>query len=125
MKRYNKNVGDFGEDAAVEFLESKGYKVVKRNYSCRFGEIDIVALDGNCLVFVEVKTRTTSRYGAPENAVNYWKRKHLYLSARCYIDQFRMQEYFSRFDVVEVFAKSDDNNLCTDKINIIRNAFSV
>ena len=123
MDKYNKAVGGFGEKYVAKFLEERGYKILRTNYNCRFGEIDIVALDNGCLVFIEVKTRTTSRYGAPENAVNYWKRKHLQLSARCYIEQYRMKEYFARFDVVEVFAKSADNNFIVDRVNIIKNAF--
>ena len=124
MERYNKIIGGFGEKHVAEYLSSNGYKILNMNYNCRFGEIDIVALDGNCLVFIEVKTRTTSRYGAPENAVNYWKRKHLVLSARSYIEQYRLKEYFARFDVVEVFANYADNNFIVDKINVIKNAFS-
>jgi len=123
MERYNKNIGDFGEECARRYLERLGYKILLTNYNCKFGEIDIIALDNNCLVFIEVKTRTSLKYGAPEYSVNYWKRKHLSLSARCYIDQYRMKEYFARFDVVEVFAKNADNNFSIEKINIIKNAF--
>jgi len=123
MDRYNKAIGELGERYSANYLEKLGYRVLNRNYSCRFGEIDIIALDGECLVFIEVKTRTTNRYGAPQNAVNYYKKQHLLLSARCYIEQFRMKEYFARFDVVEVFAKYADNNFIVDKVNIIKNAF--
>ena len=123
MDKYNKVVGGFGEKYVAKFLEERGYKILRMNYNCRFGEVDIVALDGECLVFIEVKTRTTNRYGAPENAVNYWKRRRLELTARCYIEQYRMKEYFARFDVVEVFAKSADNNFIVEKVNVIKNAF--
>lgn len=123
MERYNKNIGDFGEECARKYLENNGYKILATNYNCRFGEIDIIALDNKCLVFIEVKTRTSLKYGAPEYAVNYYKKKHLFLSARCYIEQFRMKEYFARFDVVEVFAKYADNKFGIEKINIIKNAF--
>jgi len=123
MEKYNKVIGGFGEKCAAEFLKENGYKILNMNYNCRFGEIDIVALDGKCLVFVEVKTRTTDRYGAPENAVNYWKKRHLQLAARCYIEQYRMKEYFARFDVVEVFAKFADNNFDGYRVNVIKNAF--
>ena len=123
MDKYNKIIGGLGEKYAAAYLRRFGYKILTMNYKCQFGEIDIVALDGKCLVFAEVKTRTTEKYGAPENAVNYWKKKHLQLSARCYIEHFRMKEYFARFDVVEVFAKYADNNFEVVKINIIKNAF--
>lgn len=123
MIRYNKNVGDFGESVAADYLSSKGYRILHKNYFCRFGELDIVALEGGCLVFVEVKTRTSFKYGAPENAVNYWKQRHLRFSARCYMEHYRMNEYFARFDVVEVFVKNADNNFMVDRVNIIKNAF--
>lgn len=123
MKRYNKIVGDFGEEYAVKYLESKGYSILRRNYRCRFGELDIVAIHDGCLVFLEVKTRTTDRYGVPEYAVNYWKRKHMELSARCYIEEYHMGKYFARFDIVEVFAKCADNNFRVDRVNVIKNAF--
>ena len=72
---------------------------------------------------MEVKTRTSLKYGMPEYGVNYWKRKHLSLSARCYIEQYKMNNYFARFDIAEVFAKYADNNFEVEKINIIKNAF--
>ncbi len=121
MEKYNKFIGNFGEKVARDYLIKNGYKILTMNYSCRFGEIDIVALDGNCLVFVEVKTRTNDKYGHPQNAVNYWKKKHLELTARNYIDYKRMGNFIARFDVVEVFAKYADNNFITEKINLIKN----
>lgn len=123
MERYNKNVGDFGEQATINYLKRLGYKILDKNYSCRFGEIDIIGLDKDCLVFIEVKSRTNEKYGVPQYAVNYWKQKHLWLSARQYIDERRMKEYFARFDVVEVFIKSADNRFDVEKINLIKNAF--
>ena len=123
MEKYNKKLGGFGEKEVLNFLEQKGYKILNKNYSCRFGEIDIVALDKDCLVFVEVKTRTSNKFGTPSYAVNYWKQHHLKLSAKCYIEQYRMKEYFARFDIAEVFAKFADNVFKVEKINIIENAF--
>jgi len=123
MERYNKVIGEYGEKYVAKYLEDSGYKILDMNYNCRFGEIDIIALDNKCLAFIEVKTRTTSRYGVPSNAVNYWKRKHLELSARFYIEHHHLKEYFARFDVVEVFANYADNVFKVDKINIIKNAF--
>jgi len=119
----NRSIGRKYEKLAADFLVKQGLNIITQNYYCSIGEIDIIAEDRNCLVFVEVKTRTSLKYGAPEYAVNYWKRKHLELSARCYMEYFRMKDYFARFDIVEVFAKYADNNLDIEKINIIKNAF--
>ena len=121
MEKYNKVVGNLGEQTAKNYLTKNGYKILTTNYSCRFGEIDIIAMDKECLVFIEVKTRTSGKYGHPENAVNYWKKKHLELTARNYIDYKRMGNYIARFDVVEVFAKYADNNFIVERINLIKN----
>lgn len=121
MEKYNKVVGNLGEQTAKNYLIKNGYKILTTNYSCRFGEIDIIAMDKECLVFIEVKTRTSGKYGHPENAVNYWKKKHLELTARSYIDYKRMSNYIARFDVVEVFAKYADNSFIVEKINLIKN----
>lgn len=121
MEKYNKVVGNLGEQTAKNYLIKNGYKILTTNYSCRFGEIDIIAMDKECLVFIEVKTRTSGKYGHPENAVNYWKKKHLELTARNYIDYKRMGNYIARFDVVEVFAKYADNNFIAERINLIKN----
>src|SRR5437870_61274 len=61
--------GTGGEEAACAHLEALGYRILTRNYRCRQGEIDIIALDGEVLVFVEVKTRSPSAYGSPRDAV--------------------------------------------------------
>ncbi len=62
-----------GEDLAYSFLLKLGYKIISRNFRSRLGEIDIIAIDKNCLVFVEVKTRWTKDYGYPQEAVTSWK----------------------------------------------------
>lgn len=123
MEKYNKSFGNFGEDTATNFLKESGYKIIERNFNCRFGEIDIIAMDNNCLVFVEVKTRSGDKYGAPHYSINYWKQKHLRLSANLYITKKRLNNYCARFDVVEIFGKYADNNFMTNQINIIKNAF--
>ena len=121
MEKYKNFVGKLGEDKARIYLIQNGYKILESNYFCRFGEIDIIAMDKNCLVFIEVKTRTNDKYGKPENAVNYWKKKHMELTARNYIDHKRMGDFISRFDVVEVFMKNADNNFIVEKFNLIKN----
>lgn len=70
MKNDNKKTGNRGEDLAAGFLENKGYLIVERNFRTRFGEIDIVCLDGKKLVFVEVKTKIGHKFGEPEDMVS-------------------------------------------------------
>lgn len=68
-----KVLGRLGEKLAASFLRKKGYKVIEKNFQCRLGEIDIVALDGDTLVFVEVKTRVGRKFGLPEESVRVRK----------------------------------------------------
>ena len=107
MKRYNKNLGDFGECAAAEYLKSEGYEILARNFRAAHGEIDIVARDGGFLVFVEVKTRSSEKYGFPSEAVDYNKRKHMRLAAEEYFRENNC-ECEVEFDVLEVSAAIAD-----------------
>ena len=61
MDKYNKIIGNYGEDIAVKFLQKNKYKIIERNFLCKCGEIDIIAKDKNILVFVEVKSRTNDK----------------------------------------------------------------
>lgn len=67
------NTGKLGEDLAYKFVQGLGYKILARNFRTRGGEIDIVAVDGDTLVFIEVKTRSSDRFGTPEDAINSHK----------------------------------------------------
>lgn len=125
MEKYKKTLGNFGEDEAYKYLVKSNYKIIKRNYRCKFGEIDIIALDGNCLVFVEVKTRTSDKYGNPAMAVNFIKQQHLKKTALFYINYYKKKSFLARFDIVEVFVINTDNKFETKKINLIKNAFMI
>ncbi len=96
------SIGRRGEDEAALFLESKGYKVLERNYRCRYGEIDIVARDGKTVVFVEVKTRGSDRFGAPVDSVDARKQKKILLTSQFYIESNRLFDSDLRFDVVGI-----------------------
>ena len=116
-----KKIGDYGEDIASRYLSRHGYKIIDRNYRTRFFEIDIVAYDGDCLCFVEVKTRNRSDFGLPCEAVDYRKRQKITRGALHYMANNNVDAPV-RFDVVEVFA--DSKKLFTiPKINLIKNAF--
>lgn len=93
-----------GEDAAVAYLEQKGYKIERRNYRCYCGEIDIIASKGPVLVFVEVKTRSNDLYGRPAEAVTYGKQQKIRRSAESYLKMTgRLQNMPPvSFDVIEV-----------------------
>ena len=78
---YTQKIGKFGEDEAATFLKKKGYKILERNFSCKRGEIDIIALDKNEIVFIEIKARISLKYGLPSEAVTRHKLKHIYKTA--------------------------------------------
>lgn len=95
-------LGRRGEDLAAELLERSGYVVLERNYRCRAGEIDIVAVDGGTLVFCEVKTRRTARWGEPSEAVHSAKQARYRRLALAWIAERRPGSVEVRFDVVSV-----------------------
>lgn len=115
-----KNVGNFGESEAVKFLRKKGYKILERNYTTKFGEIDIIAQKDNYICFVEVKTRSNENYGTPRDAVNYHKQKKIILVANYYMLS-KNQDMFLRFDVIEVVVTKDKTKI--EKIEHIEEAF--
>lgn len=91
--------GREGEAWAAEFLRARGYDIIEANYRWRGGEIDLVARDGECLVFVEVKRRASDRFGSPEEAITAAKRDKLIHTARRYLME-HPTELDVRFDVV-------------------------
>ena len=111
---HKKVLGKKGEKLVAAYLERRGMKIVKRNYRTPFGEADIVALDGEDVVFVEVKTRSSDAYGTPAEAVTKTKRDRYQKIAKCYWLKTG-EEPNARFDVAEVFSDG--------KIEYIENAF--
>ena len=96
------NLGDTGERHAADFLSRLGYKIVARQHSSRIGEIDLIAMDGQTIVFVEVKTRRTLSAGAPVEAVTARKQAQLSRAALVYLKRNGLLERRTRFDVVGV-----------------------
>ncbi|MCK7521161.1 MAG: YraN family protein [Ignavibacteriales bacterium] len=100
----NKNVekGKIGENMAAEFLQKKGFKILEKNWHySRYGEIDIIAVDKEILVFIEVKTRSSSNFGHPGEAINKNKMDKIRLIAGAYINQNQNARYKGyRFDAV-------------------------
>lgn len=109
-----------GEDIAVSALKKSRYKIIERNYRTRAGEIDIVAQEGKCLVFVEVRTRASVEYGFPQETVVARKQKKLCRAARWYLQKNRIEDIPCRFDVVAIVT---DDALNEPQVEIIKNAF--
>lgn len=115
---HNKYTGNIGEEEVCKYLTKNNYKIIQRNFSCRSGEIDIIAIDinKNEYVFIEVKTRLSKKCGRPAEAVDSNKRKHIINATRYYIYINKLENKNIRFDVVEVY-------IYKKTINHIKNAF--
>lgn len=98
-------LGRKGEDVVVDYLKNINYNILDRNFSCKQGEIDVIALDGNYVVFVEIKSRTSTEYGLPSEAVTNTKIKHMMKTAEYYLYTRHLENENIRFDVVEVYVK--------------------
>lgn len=118
MRNSTKETGRRGEEIADAYLKKKGYRIRERNYRCPVGEIDIIALDGDEVVFVEVKSRKSDDFGEPEAAVDARKQAKLSRIALNYINEHNLNDRSARFDVVAVrFLKG------SDRVRLVRNAF--
>jgi len=113
-------VGNLGEQAAADYLCTAGYDILERKYRLKLGEIDIIATKDNTFVFIEVKTRRSTRYGFPAEAVTYRKQQKIINTALCYLKQINQAHVACRFDVIEIFLS--EMNVIT--YNHILNAFS-
>jgi putative endonuclease len=118
MKDLRRQLGEAGEDLAAAALKKQGYKILERNYTCTLGEIDLIARQGKTLVFIEVKTRRSERFGAPQEAVSPAKQARLRRLAAYYLKQKRLGEVAVRFDVVAITFASD-----APRVEIIQEAF--
>ena len=116
MKQNNRKVGTAYERAAGYYLEQQGYEILEYNYRCRRGELDIIARDGEYLVFCEVKYRQNRGKGSPLEAVGGKKQHTIYQCAEYYIAEKHLKNIPCRFDVIGVEGK---------KITLIKNAFEM
>jgi len=106
--------GREGEQAAVRYLEAKGYRVLDTNYRWHRAEIDVIAKDGNQLVFVEVKARKGDSFGSPEGAVDRRKQDQIAKVAAHYLQMHGMEETDCRFDVLALRETPGSGNLVID-----------
>lgn len=109
-------LGASGEDAAAEWLEARGYTVLARNVHTRDGEIDLVALQGSVVVFLEVKSRTTARFGHPVEAIVPWKQRRLARQAAVYLHRWGLQDCTARFDAIAVYLDGDGRPVAIEHI---------
>jgi putative endonuclease len=97
-----RELGAYGEQLAARYLQDRGLQVLDRNWRCAHGEVDLVARDGDCLVFCEVKTRRTDRFGAPVEAVTWHKAARLRRLAAAWLQEHEVRGGRVRIDVIGV-----------------------
>ncbi len=120
LSRQNRrSIGEKNEELAVRFLEKKGYKILARNYRIPVGEIDIVGKQGDCLCFIEVRSRQSEKFGSPADSIDFRKRQHLIRTAQGYL-QSKRWEGEARFDVIAITYRYGK-----PEIELIQNAFEV
>lgn len=114
--------GKNGEDRVAAFLRKQGLTIAKRNYQCRFGEIDIIAESQEYIIFVEVKTRKENSFVSPAQSVDARKQQRIIITAEDYISKTRCEKQ-PRFDVAEVTVHKNTDGTERYSLNYIENAF--
>ncbi|GAB1475656.1 YraN family protein [Bacillota bacterium] len=102
-----KQLGKMGEKKAADYLERKGYTIIEQNFKCRIGELDIIAMDGNTLVAVEVKTRSNLSYGLPCESITAEKQRHVLRTFKFYSAINRIKGIDMRIDVIEILSTGE------------------
>ncbi len=112
----NKIIGDFGENQVAKLYKKNGYKILARNFSCRMGELDIVAIKHDIIAVIEVKTRKNQNFAQAKEFVDYKKQNRIKTTTMIFLQKNNLSDNIVRFDVAEVYTE-------TNTINIIENAF--
>ena len=120
-KSGNLSVGERGESIAEAYLRGRGFTILEKNYRGKTGEIDIVAREGDTIVFVEVKARRNLAYGPPQLAVTRFKQRQISRTALTWLAHHRKPNAIARFDVIAILVPEHE----LPQIEHIRNAFEL
>jgi len=120
MLNKRQKFGEQSESLAVWYLKKNGYKILEQNYRTKLGEIDIIAQEKKTIVFVEVKSRRSIRYGSPKWAVTPKKQRKISMVALYYLKTTNQMDAGARFDVVAITSNRDQ-----PQIEIVKNAFEL
>jgi putative endonuclease len=120
MAMQKKELGKKGEEKALRFLKKKGYRIIEKNYVCKMGEMDLIAKEKDTLVFIEVKTRTSTMFGPPQLAVTKFKQRQLSKVALNFLKEKKLEDVKARFDVVAILLVQEG-----EEIELIRDAFDL
>jgi len=107
MSRDRQDLGQLGEELACVFLKKQGYKILGQNFRTRGGEIDVIAKEGEMVVFVEVKTRISTEFGSPEEAIDERKQYKLAMTAEAYLAAHDLYEADYRIDAIGIEMEHD------------------
>jgi putative endonuclease len=121
VSKNSQSLGKQGEEAAAAFLRKKGYKLLRRNFRTKMGEVDIIAKDGDVYCFIEVKTRDSLRFGAPVEAVSSFKQRQIAKAALAFLKENNLLDQKARFDVISVTRSPESES----RTEIIQNAFDL
>ncbi len=117
MSQESLDLGKKGEEAAASLLVRKGYEILERNWTCAAGEADIIARDQDCIVFIEVKTRSGVNKGLPSEAVTPAKRERYERIAAWYLNEYKESDMYVRFDVISILVLDDNKALVRHLVN--------
>ena len=120
MSDKRQTFGAQSEDLAVWYLKKNGYKILEQNFRTRLGEIDIIAKEKKTIVFVEVKSRRSIRYGSPKWSVTHQKQRKISMVALQYLKKTRQTDAAARFDVVAAISNREE-----PQIEVVKNAFEL
>ena len=106
---FRREIGQWGENLACEYLKKNNYKIIDRNFLCKKGEIDIIVKDINKkeLVFIEVKTRSNFKYGNPADSVDKNKQQHMKLAIKYYLYKNHIKNLAIRIDIIEIYLQKE------------------
>jgi len=121
LSKNKQQTGKYGEEHAASLLRQNGYTIIEKNYRQPCGEIDIIAKDGETLVFIEVKTRRTTGFGSPFEAITERKKRQIARTAQDYLCRKKQTNKPARFDVIGIVLRKGR----TPQIEIIQNAFDL
>lgn len=119
---HNRQLGAFGEGLAEKYLKKNRYKILKKNFYIKGGEIDIIAQKDEYLVFVEVKTRCNIKFGNPAEAVTFHKKHRIIKAAKVFLQKYG--NAYARFDVIEIYLTLKGGEYAAERVSHIKNAFT-
>ncbi|MFH1552444.1 MAG: YraN family protein [Candidatus Omnitrophota bacterium] len=122
MDRTRQITGRLGEKIAGRFLASRGFIILRRNFSTPFGEIDLIAEKNGCIIFLEVKTRTSERFGPPLSSVTKTKQEHIIRNCQYYLKRYGLHGKPCRIDAIAVNLEPGGK---LEKLEHVKNAIEI